>query len=206
MQIRVKNLNKGARGVYVGSDLVFVGGGETSTFTGATADERDAAAKMEGLKVQSRLGQDGDWTDHFKEEMPEEKPWLALATDDAGSNFKPLTDGTWYVGMAVAGERPDGPMGYKWVKVGSVNGGMEASSPTKDEAAPVEPVEPEPVVVDEPAKDDEPVDYAALVDDTAPNVIAKITPDNAAAIGDAEEKREGGPRKGVMKAVEEAIA
>lgn len=204
MQIRVKNLNRGARGVYVGGDLQFVGGGETATLTGATAEERDAAAKMDGLKVQSRLGQDSDWTDHFKEEMPEEKPWLALATDDAGSNFKPLTDQTWYVGMAVAGERPDGPAGYKWVKVGSVDGGMEAPSPAKNEAAPVEPVEP--VVVDEPAKDGEPIDYAALVDDTSPNVIAKITPENAAAIGDAEEKREGGPRKGVMKAVEEAIA
>lgn len=190
MQIRVKNLNKGPRGIYVNSDLVFVGGGDTSTFTGATADERDAAAKMDGLKVQSRLGQDGDWTDHFKEEMPEEKPWLALATDDAGSNFKPLTDGTWYVGMAVAGERPDGPMGYKWVKVG---GDMEAVS------------EPVPA---EPAKDDDPAtfDAAKVVEGNAADVIKAITPDNAAAIGDAEEKREGGPRKGVMKAVEEAIA
>lgn len=203
MQIRVKNLNKGPRGVYVSGDLVFVGGGDTSTFTGATAEERDAAAKMEGLKVQSRLSEGADWADHFKEEMPEEKPWLALATDDAGSNFKPLTDQTWYVGMAVAGERPDGPMGYKWVKVGSVDGGMSDSVET---VVPVEPVKPAPVVVDKPAKDDEPVNYAAIVDDTAPNVIAKITPDNAAAIGDAEEKREGGPRKGVMKAVEEAIA
>lgn len=195
MQIRVKNLNRGARGVYVSGDLVFVGGGETATLTGASAEERDAAAKMDGLKVQSRIGTEGDWTDHFKEEMPEEKPWLALATDDAGSNFKPLADGTWYVGMAVAGERPDGPSGYKWVKVGSVDGGMEAPSSAKDEAAPVEPV-----------KDDAPFDADKLVEGNAADVIKAITADNATAIGDAEEKREGGPRKGVMKAVEEAIA
>lgn len=198
MQIRVKNLNKGARGVYVGGELKFVSGGDTSTLTGATAEERDAAAKMEGLKVQSRLGQDGDWTDHFKEEMPEEKPWLALATDDAGSNFKPLTDGTWYVGMAVAGERPDGPMGYKWVKVGSVDGGMEADKPSNEvDTAPVDPV-----------GDGKPVEFDAnkVVEGNAADVIKAITADNAAAIGDAEEKREGGPRKGVMKAVEEAIS
>lgn len=191
MQIRVKNLNKGQRGIYVEGALVFVDGNSTANFTGATADERDNAAKMEGLKVQSRLGQDGDWTDHFKEEMPEEKPWLALATDDAGSNFKPLTDQTWYFGMAVAGERPDGPMGYKWFKVG---GDMEAASPAKDEPVPAEPAKPAEF------------DVAKVVEGNAADVIKAITKDNAAAIGDAEEKREGGPRKGVMKAVEEAIA
>jgi hypothetical protein len=151
------------------------------------------------LKVQSRDGDGGEWTDHFKEEMPEEKPWLALATDDAGNNFKPLPDATWYVGMAVSGERPDGPQGYKWFKVG---GDMEAAA--TNEVAPV-PAElaAEPVAEPEPAPVDE---YAELVKGTMPDVVAAITTDNANAIGKAEENREGGPRKGVMKAVEEAMA
>lgn len=186
MQIRVKNLNKGQRGIYVNGELVFVDGGGTSTFTGATADERDAAAAIEGLKVQSRQGDSGEWTDHFKEEMPQERPWIAIATDADGTNFKPLpnADGAWYIGMAVGGERPDGAGGYKWIKVG---GDVEAGETHKEE---------EPVATD----------LDALVAGNAPDVIAAITKDNAAQIGDAEEKRDGGPRKGVMKAVEEAMA
>lgn len=185
MQIRVKNLNRGQRGIYVDGGLVFVDGNGTGTFTGASSDEVEAASKIDGLKVQSRSSDQDEWTDHFKEEMPEEKPWLALATDDAGNNFKPLPDATWYVGMAVSGERPDGPQGYKWVKVGAVD-------------APVEPApEPEPAPIDE---------YAELVKGNMPDVIAAVTAENADAIGKAEENREGGPRKGVMKAVEEAMA
>jgi len=185
MQIRVKNLNKGHRGIYVNGELVFVDGGGTSTFTGATADERDAATAIEGLKVQSRQGDSGDWTDHFKEEMPQERPWIAIATDADGTNFKPLTDadGAWYIGMAVGGERPDGAGGYKWAKVG---GDVEASTPVQEEAVAT--------------------DFDVLVAGNAADVIKAITKDNAAQIGDAEEKRDGGPRKGVMKAVEEAMA
>lgn len=185
MQIRVKNINKGQRGIYVNGELVFVDGNATSTFTGASAAERDAAMEIDGLKVQSRQGDSGDWTDHFKEEMPQERPWIAIATDKDGTNFKPLTDadGAWYIGMAVGGERPDGAAGYKWVKVG---GDMEAGEPHSEE---------EPVATD----------FDALVAGNAPDVIAAITKDNATQIGDAEEKRDGGPRKGVMKAVEDAM-
>lgn len=192
MQIRVKNTNKGQRGLYADGDLVFVDAGATSNFTNVSASERDAAAEIDGLRVQSRQSANADWVDHFKEEMPAEKPWLALSNDPNGADYKPLPDGAWYVGMAVAGERPDGAGGYKWVKVGAtgpdegVNGGDEAEADAVDSDTP-------------------PVDYAELVKGNAADVIAKVTADNAAAIGDAEEKREGGPRKGVMKAVEDAI-
>jgi hypothetical protein len=185
MQIRVKNMCKGSRGLYISGDLTFVNGGDTATFNDASAAERDAAAAVEGLKVQSRQGDSGDWTDHFKEEMPQERPWIAIATDKDGTNFKPLTnaDGAWYIGMAVGGERPDSAGGYKWVKVG---GDMEAGEPQSEE---------EPVATD----------FDALVAGNAADVIKAITKDNAAQIGDAEEKRDGGPRKGVMKAVEDAM-
>jgi hypothetical protein len=184
MQIRVKNLNKGGRGIYVNGELVEIGGGETVTFNGASAVERDAAAEVDGLKVQSRTANDGDWTDHFKEEMPEEQPWIAYASDANGTDFTPVDARAWYVGHAVAGERPDSAAAYKWVKVG---GDMEAGEPQREE---------EPVVTD----------FDDLVKHGAPDVIRAITAENAAQIGDAEEKREGGPRKGVMKAVEEAMA
>lgn len=191
MEIRVKNTTKGQRGLYADGDLVFVDAGATSNFTNVSAAERDAAAEIDGLRVQSRVAHDGEWTDHFKEDMPLERPWLALSNDPSGADYKALPDGAWYVGMAVAGERPDGAGGYKWVKVGGdaegVNGSDEAEADAVDSDTP-------------------PVDYAELVKGNAADVIAKVTADNAAAIGDAEEKREGGPRKGVMKAVEDAIA
>jgi len=209
MQIRVKNTNKGARGAYINGELVFVDGGATSTFTDASAADRDIAAAMDGLKVQSSNDGGKTWTDHFSEQMPEEKPWIALATDASGGNFRPLKDidGVWYVGMAVAGERPEGFAGYSWVKVGGDEGQGVVDIPVI-EADIIEPVA-EPELPEGAGNEPEPepaTDYVALVNDTAPNVIDKITPENAMDIGAAEEKREGGPRKGVMKAVEEALA
>lgn len=189
MQIRVKNTNTGGRGFHLGDDgLVFVDAGATATFAHATAEERDHVATIKGLKVQSRQGMDGDWTDHFQEEMPTERPWLAIATDASGGNFKPLTDvaDVWYVGTAVAGERPEAASAYTWTKVGGAD------------VAPV--VEPEPAPVN-----DTPT-TAELVEGNMPDVIAAITPANAMDIGIAEEARVGGPRKGVMKAVEDALA
>jgi len=190
MEIRVKNTTKGSRGIYAGGELCFVDAGSTANFTNVSADERDAAAEIDGLRVQSRANAGADWADHFKEDMPLERPWLALSNDPNGADYKALPDGAWYVGMAVAGERPDGAGGYKWVKVGSSDEGVNGSDEAEADA------------VD---SDTPPVDYAELVKGNAADVIAKVDKDNAAAIGDAEEKREGGPRKGVMKAVEDAI-
>jgi hypothetical protein len=190
MQIRVKNTGRGSKGIWVGGELVFVDGGAMGAFTGASATERDEAAKDPALRVQSRAGSNDDWTDHFKEGMPEERAWLAIARDSEGTDMKVIDLGDrWMIGTIVASERPEGPQGYEWHKIG---GDMEALPPAV--AVPAEP---------------EAFDAVALVAGNAPDVIAALSNADAERVGiicDAEGKRDGGPRKGVMKAADERLA
>lgn len=209
MEIKVKNSAKGQRGIYAGGELVWIDGGQTGTFTGATKAEAEAAASYPELFV---------WADGkpLSEEKPqEEKPWLVIARDTDGADMKVIElDGRWMIGMTVASERPKGPQGYTFVKIGGdmsalpesavqpepapepaieVSGGVEA-----DQASEAQAVE------DAPA----PVDLAPteLVEKNAPDVIAEVEKadaDRLGAIKAAEMKRPGPARKGVMKAIED---
>jgi len=182
MQIRIKNTNLGARGAYISGELVFIGGGATATYSNATDDDVTIASGIDGLKVQS--SEDGNsWKDHFTEVMPEEKPWVAIATDAQGGNFKIIEGNPWMVGTALSSEKPESYAAFTWAKIGDA------------EVA---------AIVAEPAPEPEP-DYVELVKGNATDVIVAITAENADQIGAAEENRKGGPRKGVMKAVEEAM-
>jgi hypothetical protein len=198
MELKVTNNNKGQRGIYAGGDLVFVDAGKTGTFTGVTKQEADDAAKIDGFRV---------WLDGkqiTEDKPPAERPWLVIARDPSGEGMRKidLSDGEWFVGTAIASDRPASPLGYSFTKIG---GNVEAVPETV-----VVPAEPEITVQPSPADDTpapEPVPdspAAALVAGNARDVveaIEKADPDEVAAIASAENAREGGPRKGVLKAI-----
>lgn len=189
MKLRIKNNSRGSRGVTVNGELVFIDAGSTGEFTGASASERDTAAEHPDLMVQSE--HDGKWIDHFKPDMPEPKQWLAVATDSTGSNmrFIDASDAEWFIGTALANERPEKASGFTFSKIG---GGKEVSE-TKAPAKPV--VEP-------PAKD---FDANAFVDRNGNTVIADIEGGKATdmdAVRAAEMKRPGQARKGVLAAID----
>ena len=199
MKLRIKNTSRGSRGVTVGGELVFVDAGSTGEFTGASAAERDTAAEHPDLMVQSE--HDGKWIDHFKPDMPEPKQWLAVATDSTGSNmrFIDLNDAEWFTGVALANERPEKAAGFTWSKIG---GGKEASE-TKA------PAKPAPTItkVEQPFVTPPAFDATALVEKNAPDVISALdgmTAENVAAVKQAELKRPGPARKGVLAAIDAA--
>lgn len=211
MELKVKNANKGQRGFWAGGELVFVDGGQTGTFTGASKSEAEAAAAIAGMEV---------WADGkaMTEQKPQaEKPWLVIARSADGTDMKTIDLGDrWMIGMAIASERPEGPSGYTFVKIG---GDMEVLPETavvpaehEPEAVGSEVAEPVTVVTQDghvESVDPEAFDAAGLVAGNAAEVVKALdgaSPDRVALIKAAEEAREGGPRKGVMKAVEDAHA
>lgn len=213
MQLRIKNTNRGQRGVYIDGDLAFIDAGTTGTFTNASDQERDAAAAIDGLMVESST--DGkEWTSHYRPEPETITPFLAVATDADGSNMRVITlNGEWFIGAATASKQPENASGYTWSHIGSVGdtgGGSEIIGGGMEAASPVLMASEEPVPADDPTEDGA-FDRAAadaIVTGNAATVndfIATATPEQLALLAAAEADREV-PRKGVMKAIEERRA
>ena len=133
-KLRVTNLTKGPRGIYVAGRLVFVDGGKTRTFSDATEEEISAAANVRDFRVQS--GVDGNWEELTKIAAPKERPHLVVATDGLGGNLRhiPLRDGEWFVGFAVASDAPDNASGFEYVKIG----GTDSAPLTEGDFVPLE--------------------------------------------------------------------
>lgn len=134
-KLRVTNLAKGPRGIYVAGRLVFVDGGKTRTFSDATEEEISAAANVRDFRVQS--GNEGDWEELTKIAPPKERAHLVVATDGLGGNLRhiPLRDGEWFVGFAVASDAPDNASGFSYVKIGGADAVDNAEATADDNIA-----------------------------------------------------------------------
>lgn len=199
MKLRIQNNARGARGIYVNEELVFVAAGATQTYSKALASERDDAAAVAEFRVWTDTGE--GWEEVTKaKDAPVARPFLAIAKGSKGENMRSvdLDEGEWFLGTALVSDKPDGPQGYEWVKVGA---GVQTDAPEVPVAnyrAPVETMN---------VGGGSAFDPAVFVNDLMPDVIANLegkTPEQLAAILAAENSREK-PRKGVTNAVEEML-
>jgi len=193
MKLRIKNNAKGERGLYIDGELLFIGSGVTRTFEKASASERDEAAGNTDFTVQSST--DGEkWEDHSPVVVPDQRQWLAIATDSLGANMRyvPLDAGEWFLGTAVGSEQPANPQGFTWDKIG---GGaiLVESRPVQDGDRKVSEGE---------------FDPEAVIAGNAPDVIdalSGLSKEQLELLKIAETDREK-PRKGVITAIDEALA
>lgn len=146
-KIRIQNKAQGERGVYVAGDLEFIGKGSTRTFNTMTDGEIATASADGDFRVQ-REGPDG-WVELSELPLPDARPFLVVATDSNGSNYRiiDLKDGEWFVGFAVASDEPDNAQGFDYVKIGG-----QSEAPVVTEAAAIASGEFDPVAfLDKPA-------------------------------------------------------
>lgn len=117
-KLRITNVSKGPRGVWIAGVMEEVGSGKTRTFSKFTAEDKETLAANKDFRVQS--GDDGAWEELSKFEAPPQRPYLVLATDSKGGNFRvvELREGEWFLGTAVASDRPELAGGYSYAKIG----------------------------------------------------------------------------------------
>ena len=180
MELKIKNENRGRKCFFVNGEEVCVDGNSQGYFTGATAAERDKIASKAGIKV---------WADGkpcFVEGPAKSRPWLVIARDNRGSDMRviPIEAADWYIGTAMAYERPDTAAGYSFVKID----GEAVATP-----------EPEPVTGE--------FDATAFTSRNGNTVIADIADLDADALAKVEEaeKARDKPRSGVLKAIDERL-
>lgn len=184
MELKIKNENRGRKCFFVNGEEVCVDGNSQGHFTGATAAERDKIASKAGIKV---------WADGepcFVDSPAKSRPWLVIARDNRGSDMRviPIEESDWYIGTAMASERPDTAAGYSFVKIGG-----EA----------VEPVSVPAAAPSEPAKFDATA-FTARNGNTVIADIADLDADALAKVEEAEKARDK-PRSGVLKAIDERL-
>lgn len=129
-KIRIQNKANGERGVYEAGELTFIGRGATRTFPNMNDAEVVAVSESKEFRVQRQLA-NGEWEELSKIEMPEQRPFLAVATDSDGGNYRiiPLNEGEWFIGTAIASDQPDNATGFDYAKIGGT------SVPMTEEAA-----------------------------------------------------------------------
>lgn len=129
-KIRIQNKANGERGVYEAGELTFIGRGATRTFSNMNDAEVVAVSESKEFRVQRQLA-NGEWEELSKIEMPEQRPFLAVATDSDGGNYRiiPLNEGEWFIGTAIASDQPDNATGFDYAKIGGT------SVPMTEEAA-----------------------------------------------------------------------
>ena len=196
MKLRIQNNAKGERGIYVEKELRFIAAGATQTFDNATPGDVQQAAKSKEFRVQS--SEDGkEWEDHTVVELPEARPFLAVASGARGEGVRyiPLEPGEWFVGTALVSDAPEGAQGYEWVKVGAV---AVAAESAPDYRTPVS-------TTTTGGGEEDNFNAAAYVNDKMPDVVAGIATMDAErlqSVKEAELATEK-PRKGVLTAIEE---
>jgi len=210
-RLRIQNKASGDRGVYIGGELFFIKSGSTQTWDNATDAEVEEVTPNRDFRAQAH--RDGEWVDLSPIVLPDARPWLALATDAAGGNIRylDLREGEWYVGTALSSEKPGGPEGYAWTKVGedevdakdlidgaSIRSDFEANGVSVDSVINV--------IAGRVDEYKATFDAASYLDQNGNTVIAMIakdapTPDQLDALHAAETT--GKNRKGVLAAIEE---
>lgn len=185
-KLRITNNSKGPRGAWVAGRLEELAAGRTRTFSDATdADIAGAVANKE-FRVQS--SDDGsEWEELSTFEAPPVRPFIVLAKDADGNGARivELQDGEWFIGAAIASERPEKPSGYTYEKIGG------SSAPLTEEAA---------IVAHE-------FDATAYLNGNAADLIPTFkekSPEVQQALLDAESAKDK-PRKGVVAALEELL-
>lgn len=121
-KIRIQNKANGERGVYEAGELTFIGRGATRTFPNMNDAEVVAVSESKEFRVQRQLA-NGEWEELSKIEMPEQRPFLAVATDSDGGNYRiiPLNEGEWFIGTAIASDQPDNATGFDYAKIGGTS-------------------------------------------------------------------------------------
>lgn len=186
-KLRITNNAKGERGVYIAGELIFIGAGRTRTFSNATAEEVAVASASKEFRVQS--GEEGAWEELSYIDMPEQRPFLVIATDSTGANFRrvPLNEGEWFIGTALSSDAPDTAEGYTYTKIGGTT-----DAPLTEKAA---------VASHE-------FDALSYLDQNGNTVIASLkdkSPEVLEALLAAERSDDGKKRKGVIAALEELL-
>jgi len=185
MKLRITNNAKGGRGIWFGGILEEVAAGQTRTFSGVTPEEIEEAVSKRDFRVQS--SDDGDkWAELSRYEAPAQKPYIVIATDRLGGNYRvvELREGEWFIGSAIASERPEKATGYSYEKIGG-----------ESATAAIKPTEGE-------------FDPEAVIAGNAPDVIdalSGLSAEQLELLKIAETDREK-PRKGVITAIDEALA
>lgn len=191
-KVKIHNLARGARGGFIGEESFEIGPGSARTFDEVSEADLKALVAKDYYRVQTFEG--GNWVDQSNTAIPNEKPWIAIASGAKGERMRviPLEDGECFVGMVRASDQPESVAGYEWTLIGGVS---EVVVSVADYRAPMSVIQTGGGTAFDPK---------IYVADLMPDVIAGLADmdvdklDRVKAAELASEK----PRKGVLNAIE----